>query len=266
MKTFLSQIILPLPIFGGLFIVGYIFRKTKYKRTSRFILVLAFLELIIVATPFVPTWMVKQLEKQNPVFNVSNIKLTDRAVHILVLGGGHSNDTRLPATGQLSTTALSRLTEGIRIYRQIPESILVTSGGSGKEPIPQATVLARAAILLGVNPAQIQQQTLPQNTWEEAKEYKRINGDSTQLILVTSAIHMPRAMYLFKKAGLNPIAAPTNYYVKHTQRHNIWSKLLSTRNLEKTECAIHEYVGLFWEKLMLKSKRKFYNSDFHQIN
>ena len=46
---------------------------------------------------------------------------------ILILGGGHTNDSRLPANNQLSTNALGRLAEGIRIHRELPGSKIITS-------------------------------------------------------------------------------------------------------------------------------------------
>ena len=76
-----------------------------------------------------------------------------------------------------------------------------------------------------------------------------MHGDSTQLIVVTSAIHMPRSMYLFQKAGLNPIAAPTNHLVKTSLQHDPWYWNPSSYNIRKMEAAIHEYIGLFWSKL-----------------
>ncbi len=45
---------------------------------------------------------------------------------------------------------------------------------------------------------------------------KKIVGKD-RFILVTSASHMPRAMALFRKHGMEPIAAPTDYMVKERE-------------------------------------------------
>lgn len=93
-------------------------------------------------------------------------------------------------------------------------------------------------------------QVQPKNTRAEANEYKRLFADSVQLVLVTSAIHMSRAMYLFQKTGLDPLAAPTNHLVKKgQQKKDFWYWLPSSGNIKRMESAIHEYVGLFWYKL-----------------
>lgn len=68
---------------------------------------------------------------------------------------------------------------------------------------------------------------------------------SKKFYLVTAAYHMPRAMALFKKMGLNPIAAPTNFMSKRYK----WSKVFNTLALHHNEGTMHEFIGLVWYKL-----------------
>jgi len=210
---------------------------------------MALLWLLLVSTPFIPNLLVENLESRYEVFSENALMDTGKHVYILVLGCGHTNDERLPANNQLSVAALGRLAEGIRLQRQIPGSMIITSGSRGKEKKPQSTVLAEAAVLLGVEPNQLMQQTLPENTRQEAAEYKRIFGDSAQLILVTNAVHMPRAMYSFRQAGLDPIPAPTNHLLKKGSERNFRSWIPTAGNISKMGNAIHEYVGMLWYKL-----------------
>ena len=194
--------------------------------------------------------MVEYLENQYETVSIKRLNTLNEPINILVLGGGHTDDTRFPANNQLSDQALVRLSEGIRIHRQLPGSTLITSGGSGESEIAQAKILANTALLLGVDSSHLKMQTQPKNTWAEANEYKRLYADSAQLVLVTSAAHMPRAMYLFRKAGLNPIAAPTNHLVKKgTREKDFWYWFPSSGNIKLMESAIHEYLGLLWYKL-----------------
>lgn len=168
------------------------------------------------------------------------------------LGAGSTNDKRLPANSKLSGNTLVRLAEGIRIYREVPGSKIVTSAFGGKnEDISQAEITAEVAVILGVNKKDIYKQTKPENTWMEATEFKRLFGNSVQPVVVTSAIHMPRAMYLFRKAGLNPIAAPTDFKIKKDKNRDFWFWLPSAGNINKMESAIHEYVGLLWYKFTI---------------
>jgi len=60
---------------------------------------------------------------------------------------------------------------------------------------------------------------------------------------------MPRAMVLFRKAGLNPIPAPTGHLVISTPPSGRISFFPSSGNLEKSERAFYEFLGLVWAKL-----------------
>ena len=64
--------------------------------------------------------------------------------------------------------------------------------------------------------------------------------------LVTSASHMSRSMALFRKQGLNPIAAPTEHIVKYHQRRDPRYYLPSSGSMVVINRAIHEYLGRAW--------------------
>lgn len=205
--------------------------------------------LLLISTPFLPDLVVGYLEdKYMPVANtdIENIQVP---VNILVLGGGHTDDLRLPFNSQLSESTLARLTEGIRLHQRLNNSKLITSGYGRTNQLSDARVSANTAILLGIESSRIKMQETPENTRQEASSYKQIFGDSAKLILVTSAAHMPRAIYLFNKVGLAPIAAPTNYLVKKEGKSSSFHWIPSSCNIEKMESAMHEYFGLIWYKL-----------------
>lgn len=205
--------------------------------------------LLVVSTRPVPYLMVNTLEKKYNV--LTEIPEFDSAseVHILVLAAGHTDDESMPPNSQLSSGTLGRLTEGIRLYKKIPGSKLVLSGPGGKEGYTQADALFRTALLMGVDSVSILLMHKAENTAGEAKEYKNLFGAGHNLILVTSAIHMPRAMLIFKKEGFNPIASPTNFIIKHGSRKNPWRWLPSAGYAGMMEAAVHEYVGILWMKI-----------------
>ncbi|MFN2262606.1 MAG: YdcF family protein, partial [Psychroflexus sp.] len=133
--------------------------------------------------------------------------------HIHVLGAGYNLDPNLPALTQLENSTLTRLNEGIRIFRQLPNSILVTSAYSKYDLESQASVARKAAIELGVSPERIRMLETPSTTLEEAEAFQSKFGASTQVIIATDAMHMPRAMQIYRDLGYQPIAAPTNFKV-----------------------------------------------------
>ena len=162
----------------------------------------------------------------------------------MVLGGGHTNDFSLSANNQLSKNALGRLVEGIRLYRKIKGSKLILSGWGNDQPLTQAQTLALTAISLGVPGKDIILYNKTKNTSDEAKEYAKQSLSTDILLLVTDAVHMPRAMKFFNKEGVNPIPVPVNHIFKNSQNKDYSYYFPSSSNIAKTETAMHEYVGI----------------------
>lgn len=246
-KFFLSPFtwLVLLMLFG---IILYLLRK---RSTAVKVFFGAAILFFVITTPWLPDLMIDSVENQYPrQFNLSMVD-TSASYDILVLGSGHSYDTSLPAKDQLNPSALSRLTEGVRIWRMMPKSRLILSGYSPDFPPSQAEVLAASAISLGVDPKRVYVQTKPTITYEEAKEYKRLFADSThKLIIVTSAYHIPRAVVLFRSQGLDVIPASTFHLHKRSLHAKVqW--LPEIDNLEKMEKATTEWVGMAYTKWWL---------------
>jgi len=134
---------------------------------------------------------------------------------VLVLGAGADYDPSLPPALMLSPTQIVRLTEGIRVARQLPGSTLVTSAYLKYGPMSQAELSRQAAMSMGYCGRPIQVQEHPENTCEEARSFVAIHGKGKRVVLVTSATHMRRAMAFFTAFGAHPIAAPCDFKVMH---------------------------------------------------
>jgi uncharacterized SAM-binding protein YcdF (DUF218 family) len=74
-----------------------------------------------------------------------------------------------------------------------------------------------------------------------------------ELTLVTSASHMPRAMALFTKAGMNPVPAPTHYLLHANQGVSPTDFYPSLRRLRQSETVIYEGISILWAKLRGKA-------------
>ena len=135
-----------------------------------------------------------------------------------------------------------RLIEGVSLHRAIPGSKLILSGSNDC-----AEGMTRIAEALGVSPDDTQRLSEPRDTEEESRQIAPIVGNQ-RFILVTSASHMPRAMGLFRKRGMQPIAAPTDFL---TPRHTMEIDDLfpDAYKLFKSQVAFYEYLGLAWEKM-----------------
>jgi uncharacterized SAM-binding protein YcdF (DUF218 family) len=165
---------------------------------------------------------------------------------IVVLGGGHADEPTLPPTTQLTAPALARLIEGVRLQRELPGSKLVLSGATGRTN--HARVMAAAAALLGVPPSDMVVDTTAWDTAEEARSLSARMG-SQDFVLVTSALHMPRALGLFRRLGKNPLPAPADHLGLDSPGVGIGDFFPTSGALMRAHAGIHEYLGMLWSRL-----------------
>lgn len=246
-KKIFSKFFFPLPIILCLLLLGlYLLWFTKKQKLGKiFISVSAFTLLILSYGP-IPDALLTPFESQYKTYSTENIKQPIK--YVVVLGAGHNSDPNLPITSQLGSGSLFRLIEGIQIHRKISSSKLILTGGSLNQPVATATVMAKLAIKLGVNKKNIITKTKPNDTKDEARMVKG-TVESEPFILITSASHMPRAMALFRKLGMNPIPAPTEHNVQKTQGMDPGLFFPNSSNLHKAEKSVYEYLGTLWGKL-----------------
>jgi uncharacterized SAM-binding protein YcdF (DUF218 family) len=226
-----------------LLLLALLAARLKKGRLAKKLVIAAGVIFILCSTSYLPRFLAKQLESKYTPLDDASIKKAHGKIYIHLLGSGYGADARLPATAQLGTTAQVRLIEAIRIFRQSDSSILVCSGSSVSEPVPQSQVARKAAILLGVDSSRIITLDTPSTTQEEAKVLaEKVDRNST-IIVVTDALHMPRAIKLFSQQGFKPVAAPTNFKVLQTPNElslNWWPSL---GNMSLMDMVLHEYLG-----------------------
>ena len=223
LKKILSAFLMPLPMGMIIFLIGLLYLYAKNHKKAKIYLSISFVWIFIVAyTPFT-NLLLKPLETAYP-----EVQKDVSVKYILLLGGDYNN----------------RSQEAMRLYNLIENSKIITSGYKGADDFPEAIRNADKLIKVGIPKKDIIMQAGPKDTKEEAISIKKIVGNE-EFILVTSAYHMPRAMEIFKKEGLKPIAAPT-FFLRGKNRA---MTLPNSRDLFKSEVAFHEYLGILWNRL-----------------
>lgn len=248
-KSLLKFFIDPFNIFWLLLLITAAVWLLKKKRLFKWLVVSTLAWFFLISTPLLPNAVLNSLEdRHNPIY-INELTDHEAEYHIIVLGGGHGFDDRLPANSLLSSNAIGRLNEGIRLHRRLPNSKMVFSGSTSTPGrTTQAEMLQKTAFLLGVEERATMLQKEPSNTYEEAKVYASKYGNSHPLIVVASAAQMPRAVEVFKKFGINPITSPTNYRLKGSWK-NKWLGLPSLENIENLKIGMYEYTGIWWYRI-----------------
>ena len=238
----------PFTLFWGLLLASLVIYFLKKEKLFKWLFLASIGWFFVISTPMVPKFLVTSLEdRYDPLNNVKEQLNLDLDYHIVVLGAGYLGSKRYPATSILQSNTLLRLVEGVRLYHALPNSNLITSGPDSFRKMPsQADVAKEAAISLGVASKDIFTQSEPYNTKEEAETYATKFYQGQQVIVVTDAAHMPRAIYEFSKLVENPIAAPTSFTYTN-KGMSLWdfSLVPSYSNIDRMSKAINEHAAIF---------------------
>jgi uncharacterized SAM-binding protein YcdF (DUF218 family) len=150
-------------------------------------------------------------------------------------------------------TALARLRYAAHLQRRTGLPVLV-SGGSAGAP----TTLDRYYSLADAMAAALHEDFGVPVTWIERRS--RDTGENAsfsaallrahgirRVLLVTDAMHMPRARAAFARAGLDVVGAPTMFFGGRATGYQAW--VPSAEGLRRSWYAIYELVGIVWYRM-----------------
>jgi len=257
LKKLIASLLMPLSLVLLLLWTGWWKTRGAAKPSvGRWLLLLGIAGLTLAANKGVGILLLRPLEAQFPAQPTLSAEGTIPAslaacTAIVVLGGGHSDTASLPASSRLSSSALSRIVEGCRLARALPHAQLWTSGpGVSRRGATHASLLAEVAVQLGVSEHRIRRIESGYDTQGEARAFAQGLDHGARIALVTSAWHMPRAVALFRRAGLEVVPCPTDFAVRINSEFNAWDYLgCDLTGLERTQKAVYEYLGLLWAKI-----------------
>lgn len=232
-----------------LLLLGYLAARFQKTRLSKRLIITTLFLFLLSSTTYLPQFLATRMENKYLPFNPVSIKGKQDKIYIHVLGSGYSLDKRLPATTQLATAAKGRLMEAMRLYNQLNNPILVCSGSALFEPETQAVIVKKAAILLGADSSRILTLDTPTTTQEEAEALAHAIGTNSSIIIVTDALHMPRACKFFAEEGFKPFASPTNYNVPRSENNLGLKWWPALGNMQLMDMVLHEYLGTLKGKL-----------------
>ena len=162
---------------------------------------------------------------------------------IVLLGGATRGDTHMGTLADLNRHA-DRLVHTVALFKAGKAPVVLVTGGSPAGGRPEAKQIKDLLVVMGVPERRILLENVSRNTSENASFSAQIlqSRDMRQILLVTSAYHMPRAKGLFDAQGLTVIPAPTDYQQVVSDRM-VFRWLPSVDALHQTTDALHEMVG-----------------------
>lgn len=247
LKKIISGIIMPLPMLTVILAAGLIMAWPLKKRKAGWIVIaFSFMIMLLLGYGLIGDMMLRDLEGSHPA--PAGIETHTGVKWVVVLGGGMTSDPRMPVTAQLSNSSVVRTIEGIRICRLLKGAKLLFSGGPVFNPVPEGQGMAQLAMDLGVPRDEMMTEILSRDTGEQARLIKSLVG-ADSIFLVTSAVHMPRSMALFKEAGISCIAAPTDFLYKKELQFNPSRLFPGYSGFRKAESGWHEYLGMLYSRI-----------------
>ncbi|MBC8041135.1 MAG: YdcF family protein, partial [Opitutaceae bacterium] len=239
-----------------LILVGaFLWRFSRFQRLARTSVLTGVIWLLACSNVGVGTWLVRGLENQfpaQPAFAPTTPPPADlaRCRYIVVLGGGHTPVSAWSANNQLSTSALSRIVEGVRIARALPDAKLIVTGPSDPQKLgpSHAHIYAEVAVSLGIPRERIIEVSDPRDTEQEAVAMHAIT-QGAPVALVTSAWHMPRSVALCRRAGFEPVACPSDFSARPPELRFTDFLSWNLGGLERSTKAIYERIGTAWSSL-----------------
>ena len=181
------------------------------------------------------------------------------SAEVIVLLGGGTEPGDPPRPMAEVNAAGDRVLYAAKLYQQGAAPVILASGGNvafaSEIDSTPAEEMTELLILLGVPGDAILQQPNSQNTYEDALFSVEILAELEvdEVILVTSAMHMPRAKALFEKQGITVIPAPTDFTVternwestfRPTLGEGVIHLLPNASAMNLTTNVIKEYIGM----------------------
>lgn len=171
---------------------------------------------------------------------------------IVVLGGGFEGAINLARGGYELNSAGDRFVETAVLARRYPQARVVVTGGMGSLVLDgegDGDTAPRLLEALGVGRDRLILENRSRDTYENALFTSRLvqPKPGETWLLVTSALHMPRAMALFEKVGFPVVAWPADYRTSGREGIGLFSDNAND-SLQNTSLGLREWIGLlaYW--------------------
>jgi len=231
-------------------------RSERSHRFGRLILTLAALAAVAIALMPVADDLVAPLEDRFP----RPARLPEHIDGIIVLGGSTQGLITAARDQVTLTPQAARLTEALALARRHPEARILFTGGSGSlspGALSEADIAKRFFADLGLDRSRLELEDRSRNTYENVLLSKKLAAPKPkeQWLLLTSAVHMPRAVGIFRAQGWDVIPYPVDYRTigdgRAANRFDFAAALASLNYAAK------EWFGLFAYRLLGRTNAVF---------
>jgi uncharacterized SAM-binding protein YcdF (DUF218 family) len=247
LSTFLANLIIPVNLSVTLLLLAVVLFIVRWRKVALLLAAGALGWLIFWSLPTTSLWAGGLLEQRYPYVAPMD---QPRAQAIVVLGGNTANGRANWFENYEPGKAWLRTDTAASLYRAERAPLIIVSGAAFDGGQSEARMMANALQHAGIPGGHIIQEnhsyTTHQNALYTVRKLREMKID--RILLVTSALHMPRAMASFQKQGIMPTAAPSppQIVVPREPGFSFWTPDMRTLNASRS--IIKEYLGLlvYW--------------------
>lgn len=240
-----NYIIFPPAIFIFFLAAALILIKNHRRKAAALIFADIFLIYTLSVEP-VKNLILSPLENFAPPATVEQINGCDLVV---ILGGGTiENSPEEGDNGSLTGDSFKRALYGLHLAEKHRLPVLYSGGKlfdtQGKSEADIALKILEKYNSRGVR---LMKESMSRTTYENAL-YVKEKFRPEKILLVTSAYHMKRSLYIFRKAGIECVPAPTDYKIDSLD-YNITSFIPKSYEMDCIYKGLKEHTGLLFYML-----------------
>ena len=225
--------------------ISIVLRKSRFIKLKSFLLLLSFLTLFIFSNPLISNKLIKYIETPHHPVKLSEVPVSD---FIVVLSGGMIHQVK---DDVYEWSDPDRFFAGIKLLNANKGKKIIYTGGLlpwEKKKNTEGEVLKKKSIEFGIDENDILTTKKVQNTYEEANAIFYLINKKSKIILVTSAFHMNRATFLFKKHGFKVFPYPIDFK-SNNNKITILDFIPSVSSFSMSSFAFREMLGRIYYRL-----------------
>jgi uncharacterized SAM-binding protein YcdF (DUF218 family) len=214
----------------------------NWSKAAKALIVATLVSFEAIGSGLVPLLLTEKLELKYRVLDHPN---WGKRNAIVLLAAG---TVKLPAQDSVEPTILaySRILEAFRLYllckqNNTQSSIIISGGDASGTGVTEAESYRSKLLRLGAEDSDLVLEKRSLNTFRNAEFTSELlkGGRFDQTFLVTSGLHLPRAILYFKHFGILAIPAPADYASPQL------SMIPVGYNFTLADYAVHEYIGIW---------------------
>ncbi|EJO30540.1 YdcF family protein [Achromobacter marplatensis] len=243
-SSYLTNLIIPYNLCVTLVVIGLVLGLFRLRKTGGAIIAAGLLWALAWSLPATSLWLGGALESRYPHLPPAASPTADA---IVVLGGNTANGRANWFLPYDKETAVVRVDTAAQLYLAGRAPKVVLSGGALEGDVSEARGMAHAIRQQGVPETALILENSSRTTYENAaltEDTLKSRGIG-KVLLVTSALHMPRAMAAFSKQGVEAIAAPAPPQIVAPTDGSLSLWIPDQRTFDASRSIIKEYAGLF---------------------